>query len=1155
MKYIIYISLFICFGCTLNAQQTWPSGIPTQFSTGFFRHGYDKSDSGTIVALRDTTWFPKFSGTIVFRPQTRLPYYYDSTALRWYPMITSPSDSSFYYIDYIPQTTNPSYSEGRLFYDNANKTLTLFDAIQGTSLQIGQEEYVRARNNTGSQINDGSVVYFSGSTGQTPTIGLARSNNVVTSRVIGIATHNIANNTVGKVTTFGLVNDINTSSFSAGDKLYLSPTTPGALTNVQPDVPNFSVFIGYCLNSHVTQGKLLIDPQKTLISISQLTDTSFIARIDGISDTIRIRVSGGSGGTVTSVGLSMPSAFNVSGSPITGAGTLAVSGAGTTLQYIRGNGTLATFDTAAISNFYLKVRGLLSGTSPITYNTTTGAIGIQNATASGTKGAATFDNSYFTDNGSGTISLADLVSAGACINCQLSIDQKGRITSYSDGNELAIYNASGAGDTLVIGDDTVKRLNFSYGLISTPTASNITVKVDTSAIATQYDLTQINFTNSNIGSGYRWVVPNTNNIKTVFASNTILWDSTSNSNALTAKADTSVLATQYDLTLVGNPATPLNSIQYNNAGSFGGDSLQYYPSQKKILTSQDYFQYGRPVRGFFQDSAWNFTTGKLWMVYPRGSGGTGADTLQPFYGAMDNTLYDVTQPENPVYTLLSFGAHGDTKPYASIRLEQSYYNHTEYHAFVTKSRNMPNPNNETRNWSWFVSQLDGSANLTTRSSDNRWNLSIENSPYYDREYAVLDPSHFKLQAINNPGVIGCYAGYLQQWYMAMNVDTASGGTATLAAGGVGQLNIGSDIDLIIPSPGVATGVIQSKKHFYVDGKQVRLFNLANSTTAFGVASSSQGLVFQANTDASGFADVNVIGKQFINKDNAISASDRMFGIYNHYNTNDSIFHVRGNGNLWTKGLVNIQTLKTTVTAPATEGTTKMVICDTNGLLSYTDLPVAATTLYTGDGTVSGNRDVDLNNLNLTFSDVNTFRINYDAYVQAKADGTFPYTSAIVAPAQQLWIGYTPTAGTFSKGSGIAIDTNNNVAIGTSTPPTTAPLYADGAAYLHGLQSGRGNFYRVSDFSADHTMTNAEYWANIDASGGNVTITLPAASSVFGSSMGIHYVFRRVDNTLANTVTISRSGSDTINGATSTTLTAQYEVKEIGAVSTSAWAIK
>lgn len=53
-------------------------------------------------------------------------------------------------------------------------------------------------------------------------------------------------------------------------------------------------------------------------------------------------------------------------------------------------------------------------------------------------------------------------------------------------------------------------------------------------------------------------------------------------------------------------------------------------------------------------------------------------------------------------------------------------------------------------------------------------------------------------------------------------------------------------------------------------------------------------------------------------------------------------------------------------------------------------PSSSTTLYTGDGTVSGNRNVNLNNLNLTFSDVNTYQINQDVFALAKADGTFGY---------------------------------------------------------------------------------------------------------------------------------------------------------------------
>jgi len=55
---------------------------------------------------------------------------------------------------------------------------------------------------------------------------------------------------------------------------------------------------------------------------------------------------GGGSGTVTSVGLTMPAAFTVTGSPVTTSGTLAVTGAGTTSQYVRGDGTLATFPSA-----------------------------------------------------------------------------------------------------------------------------------------------------------------------------------------------------------------------------------------------------------------------------------------------------------------------------------------------------------------------------------------------------------------------------------------------------------------------------------------------------------------------------------------------------------------------------------------------------------------------------------------------------------------------------------------------------------------------------------------------------------------------------------------------------------------------------------------
>jgi hypothetical protein len=60
---------------------------------------------------------------------------------------------------------------------------------------------------------------------------------------------------------------------------------------------------------------------------------------------------------VTSVGLTMPSAFTVTNSPITSSGDIAVTGAGTASQYVRGDGQLATFPSGggggSSVNYYL----------------------------------------------------------------------------------------------------------------------------------------------------------------------------------------------------------------------------------------------------------------------------------------------------------------------------------------------------------------------------------------------------------------------------------------------------------------------------------------------------------------------------------------------------------------------------------------------------------------------------------------------------------------------------------------------------------------------------------------------------------------------------------------------------------------------------------
>ncbi len=108
-----------------------------------------------------------------------------------------------------------------------------------------------------------------------------------------------------------------------------------------------------------------------------------------------------SAGTVTSVALTTPAAFSVTGSPITTNGTLAINALGTTAQYIRGDGTLATLPTGGtgtVTSVGLTVPTGLSVTgSPV--------IG------SGTIGITTALNGVVKGNGSGfTTSNVDLTS-------------------------------------------------------------------------------------------------------------------------------------------------------------------------------------------------------------------------------------------------------------------------------------------------------------------------------------------------------------------------------------------------------------------------------------------------------------------------------------------------------------------------------------------------------------------------------------------------------------------------------------------------------------------------------------------------------------------------------------------------------------------------
>lgn len=159
----------------------------------------------------------------------------------------------------LVEANHPPYAEGRVFYDAENHCVTVYNDESEISLQVGQEEYIRVRNITGSGIPNGKAVYITGAQGQHTTVDLAVASGELESEAVGIATHDIEHNSFGYITTFGLVRGIDTNAFNEGDELFVGLAS-GDLTNVSPIAPNYKTSIGHVVVKG-NNGSILVTPR------------------------------------------------------------------------------------------------------------------------------------------------------------------------------------------------------------------------------------------------------------------------------------------------------------------------------------------------------------------------------------------------------------------------------------------------------------------------------------------------------------------------------------------------------------------------------------------------------------------------------------------------------------------------------------------------------------------------------------------------------------------------------------------------------------------------------------------------------------------------------------------------------------------------------
>jgi hypothetical protein len=178
-------------------------------------------------------------------------------------VITSGSITpSFQYADFSSNTSNPTYLEGRLFYDTGEKSLAYYNDNGSVTQNLGQENWIRVINVSNLGIPNGKVVYITGAVSGLPAISPAQANSESGSFAVGVTTVDIPQSGRGYVTTMGVVHTINVSGFIPGTKIYLSETTTGAFTNTRTTGNTYIKPIGYVISTGISglSGHVLVVP-------------------------------------------------------------------------------------------------------------------------------------------------------------------------------------------------------------------------------------------------------------------------------------------------------------------------------------------------------------------------------------------------------------------------------------------------------------------------------------------------------------------------------------------------------------------------------------------------------------------------------------------------------------------------------------------------------------------------------------------------------------------------------------------------------------------------------------------------------------------------------------------------------------------------------
>jgi hypothetical protein len=143
-------------------------------------------------------------------------------------------------------------SEGVLGYDSTHHALAYKTDIADVTLNPSLEDARRVYNNNGATITNGVPVYMTGTTNinghSIETVSIADASDPTKLAIIGIATHDISVGSEGWVVPRGKVHDVDMTSSSVNDKLFVSDG--GGLPSSTPGT--FAINVGQCVAAGAT---------------------------------------------------------------------------------------------------------------------------------------------------------------------------------------------------------------------------------------------------------------------------------------------------------------------------------------------------------------------------------------------------------------------------------------------------------------------------------------------------------------------------------------------------------------------------------------------------------------------------------------------------------------------------------------------------------------------------------------------------------------------------------------------------------------------------------------------------------------------------------------------------------------------------------------